>query len=167
MHGKPDILSIAPHVIGQSNGHRRGALLPPLLQALVRDHEVVETDYQPDPSSMACHTPGQAAGATSQSSYPSPKRAIPSFHKRSLDGGTQPVDFQLLEKAPRTSKGIYSVNPVSNSIKTIAYERRLLLSNFYKRIIFNILTNLGRRGSLNIYLPPGVCGGTCPHSRPP
>ena len=104
MHRKPDIVLIAPHMMGQSDGHRRGAFCPSFSQTLMRDHKIVEADDQPDPSLMAHLRPRQTPCATTQRSDPSPKRAIPSFHKRRLNGGAQPPFSKLFEKPSRTSK---------------------------------------------------------------
>ena len=53
MHGIPDIVPITPHVLGQSDGHRRGARPALLAQALMGQHKVVEVDDQPDPRAVS------------------------------------------------------------------------------------------------------------------
>ena len=57
MYRQPDIFAITPHMIDQAEGHGGGALFPSLLQTLVRQHPVVETDDQPNASAMAFLTP--------------------------------------------------------------------------------------------------------------
>src|SRR5262249_8966 len=77
MHRQPDVLSIAPDMVGQTYGHRRGAQRAPLAQALVWHHEVVEADHQPE----ASRAPGQTAGAAPQGSDERP-RSVP--YQRSI-----------------------------------------------------------------------------------
>ena len=58
MHRQPDILPIAPDMVGQADGHRWGARRATLPQALVRHHKVVEADHKPDLPPVARAAPG-------------------------------------------------------------------------------------------------------------
>ena len=104
MYRKPDVLSIAPDMVSQTDGHCRGAQRAPLAQALVGHHEVVEADHQPEASPVAGWAPGQTAGAAPQRGDQPPQRAIPSFHERRLDGRAELAQAQLLAKTTRTAK---------------------------------------------------------------
>src|SRR5262249_12922089 len=53
MHRPPDILSIAPHMVGQANGHRWRTRCAALAQAPVRHHKVVEANHKPDLPAVA------------------------------------------------------------------------------------------------------------------
>ena len=58
MHREPDILSIAPHMVGQANGHRWRTRRAALSQAFMGQHKVVETDHEPDLAPVAAAAPG-------------------------------------------------------------------------------------------------------------
>src|SRR5262245_49156793 len=66
MHWQPNILARAPDVVGQPDGHRRGARRATLAQALVWHHAIVETAQQPDLPPVAGATPRQTSGAAAQ-----------------------------------------------------------------------------------------------------
>jgi hypothetical protein len=104
MHWQPEIFPIAPDMVSQPDGHCRGALGAPLAQALVRHHEVVEADHQPDPAPVTGMTPGQAPGAAPQGRHQPPQRPIPSFHERRLDRRAELPETQLLAKATRPTE---------------------------------------------------------------
>src|SRR4029453_11289410 len=98
MHRQPDILPIAPDMVGQPDGHRRGTPGAPLTQALVWHHKVVEADQQPDTSSMTGSNPRQTAGTATQGRHQSPQGAIPAFHKGGLNRLSELAQTQLLAK---------------------------------------------------------------------
>ena len=98
MHWQPDILPIAPDMVGQPDGHCWGTLAAPLAQALVRHHKVVEADQQPDASAMTGGTPRQTAGAATQGRHEPTQGAIPAFHKGGLDRLSELTQTQLLAK---------------------------------------------------------------------
>src|SRR5262245_50298360 len=104
MHRTPHVLSIAPDLVSQTYGHRRGAQRAPLAQALVWHHQVVEADHQPEASPVAGRAPGQTAGAAPQGSDAPPQWAIPAFHKSRLDGRAEWAQAPLLAKTARTAK---------------------------------------------------------------
>lgn len=104
MHWKPDILPIAPDMVGQSDGHRWRALGVTLTQALVRHHKVVEADHQPDPAPVTAMTPGQTPGAAPQGCDQSPQRPISAFHESRLDRRAKLPQTPLRDKATRTTE---------------------------------------------------------------
>jgi hypothetical protein len=81
MYWNPDILPIAPDMIGQTDRHRWRPWRAPLAQALMGHHKVIEADPKPETSPVAGLAPGQTAGAAPQGGYQPTQRAIPSFHK--------------------------------------------------------------------------------------
>src|SRR3982750_4074950 len=103
MHRQPDILLIAPYMVGQADSHRRRTGRVALLQALVWHHKVVAADHQPESSPGAGLAPGQTAGAAPQGGDQPPQRAIPSFHERRLDCRAELSQAQLLHKAAGTA----------------------------------------------------------------
>jgi hypothetical protein len=103
MHRQPDILPIAPTMVGQTYGHRWGARRAPLAQALVRHHKVVEADHEPDLPPMTSAAPGQTPGAAPQGRDQPPQCAIPPFHKGCLDHLSKLPAAQLLAKTTRAA----------------------------------------------------------------
>ena len=98
MHRQPDILTIAPDMVAQPDGHRWGTPGATLAQALVWHHKVVEADQQPDASAMTSGQPRHAAGAASQGRHQPTQSAIPAFHKGGLDGLAELAQTQLPAK---------------------------------------------------------------------
>ena len=84
MHRQPNILPLAPDMVGQPDGHRRGTPGAPLAQALGRLHKGVEADQQPDASAMTGGNPRPAAGAATQGCPPPTQSTIPAFHLHGL-----------------------------------------------------------------------------------
>src|SRR5262245_18464017 len=66
MYRQPDILPLAPDMVGQTYGHRWGARRAPLLQTLMRHHKLVEADHEPDHPPVTNAAPGQTPGASPQ-----------------------------------------------------------------------------------------------------
>ena len=58
MHRQPDILPIAPHIVGQADSHRWRTLRAALPQAFMGQHKVVETDQEPDFAPVTAAAPG-------------------------------------------------------------------------------------------------------------
>ena len=58
MYWNPDILPIAPDMIGQTDRHRWRTWRVPLAQALMGHHKVVEADHEPDLTPVAGVIPG-------------------------------------------------------------------------------------------------------------
>src|SRR5437763_1477479 len=85
MHRQPDILLIAPDMVGQTNGHRWGAWHTTLASALMRHPNVVEADHEPDLPPVARAAPGQTPGPAPQGRDQPPQGAIPPFHQGRLD----------------------------------------------------------------------------------
>ena len=85
MHRQPDILRIAPYMIGQTYRHGWSARCAAWAQALVRHHKVVEADDEPDLPPVASAVPGQTPGTTPQGGYQPTQGAIPPFHTGRLD----------------------------------------------------------------------------------
>src|SRR5262252_3157215 len=104
MHWQPDILPIAPDMVGQTDGHRWGPQRATLPQALVWHHKVVETDHEPDLPPVAETAPGQTPGTASQRRYQTSQGTIPAFHKRGLDCLPELPEPQLLAKTARTTE---------------------------------------------------------------
>src|SRR4030095_5581736 len=104
MHRKPDILPLAPDMVGQPDGHRWRTLGATLTQALVRHHKVVEADHQPDPAPVTERTPGQTPGAAPQGCDQPPQCPIPAFHESRLDRRAELPETQLLDKATRPTE---------------------------------------------------------------
>src|SRR5262245_15568674 len=98
MHRQPDILPIAPNMIGQTYSHGGGAWCAPLAQALMRHDKVVEADHEPDLPPVARAAPGQTAGAAPQGGDEPTQGAIPAFHKGGLDRRAELAQAQLLAK---------------------------------------------------------------------
>ena len=103
VHWQPDILPIAPHMVGQTDGHRRGTPPAALAQTFMGHHEVIETDQQPEPALGADPAPGQTAGAAAQRGQQAAQGAIPPFHTGPLDRRAELPQAQLLDKAARTT----------------------------------------------------------------
>src|SRR5512132_2463953 len=99
MHGQPDILPVAPDVVGETDRHRRGAGRTALPEALVWHHKVVEAHHEPNPSAMTATVPGETPGATTQGRDPASQRAIPPFHEGRLDRLTELAQASLLAAA--------------------------------------------------------------------
>ena len=89
MHGQPEILPVAPDVVGETDRHRRGAGRTALPEALVRHHKVVEAHHEPDPSTVTAAVPGETPGATTQGRDQASQCAIPPFHEGRLDRLTE------------------------------------------------------------------------------
>ena len=85
MYWKPDILPIAPDMIGQTDCHRWGAWRVALPQAFMGHHKVLEADHQPEPAPVAGTAPGQTAGAAPQGGDQPSQGPIPSLHEGGLD----------------------------------------------------------------------------------
>ena len=98
MHWKPNILAIAPHMVGQADRHGRCAWRVALPQAFVGHDEVIEAHQYPDPPSMAVAEPGQAPGAAPQRDYRPSQRAIPPFHEGRLNRLPKLPKAQLFDK---------------------------------------------------------------------
>jgi hypothetical protein len=98
MHWQPDILPIAPHMVGQTSSHSWCAWRAPLTQALMRHDKVGEADHEPDLPPVARVAPGQTPGAAPQGCDQPPQGAIPAFHKGCLDRRAK------LAQAPRRAK---------------------------------------------------------------
>lgn len=77
MHRIPQIVAIAPDVLGHPLGHGRGAWPTPLAEALRGQHEGVEIYQQSDPGAVAARTQGGATGAAAQASVKPPHGPIP------------------------------------------------------------------------------------------
>jgi hypothetical protein len=103
MHRKPDVLSIAPDVIGQTYGHRWSAQRAPLAQALMWHHKVVEADHDPDLPPVTSTAPGQTPGAAPQGRNQSSQGAIPAFHEGRLNRLSELPQAQLLAKTARAT----------------------------------------------------------------
>jgi hypothetical protein len=58
MHRQPDILAIAPHMVGQADSHRWRTQRAALPQAFMGQDKVVETDHEPDFAPVAEAAPG-------------------------------------------------------------------------------------------------------------
>src|SRR5262245_25182746 len=84
MYWQPAVLPIAPSMVGQTDGHRRGTPRPALAQTFMRHHKVIETASQPEPSPVAAPAPGQTPGATAPWGPQAAPRAIPPCHKGRL-----------------------------------------------------------------------------------
>ncbi len=97
----PDVVMVAPDVICQSDGHRRGAPTTALLEAAVRDQKVVQIHQQPYAASVSLNRARQTASAPS--TQPS-HRGVPSFLEGRLDGLAQAAAGQFFEKATWTAK---------------------------------------------------------------
>src|SRR5205814_5531649 len=98
MHWQPDILPIAPNVIGQTYRHGWGAWRAPVAQALMRHHKVVEADHEPDLPAVARAAPGQTPGTAPQGRDQPTPGAIPAFHDGRLDRRAELSQAQLLAK---------------------------------------------------------------------
>ena len=103
MHRQPDILPIAPDMVGQTEGHRWGTRRATLTQALVRHHKVVEADHEPDLPAVASVAPGQTSRATPQGRDQPTQCAIPSFHEGRLDRRAELTQTPLLTKTARAA----------------------------------------------------------------
>ena len=104
MYRQPDILPIAPHMVGQTNGHRWGTPRTALSQTFMGHHEVIETDHEPEPFSVADTAPGQTPRAAAQRRPQTAQCAIPPFHKGRLDRRAELPQAQLLDKAAGTTE---------------------------------------------------------------
>src|SRR5437016_5424335 len=98
MHWQPDILPIAPNMVGQTYGHCWGAWRAPLAQALMRHHKVVKAHHEPDLPPVARAAPGQTPSAAPQGRDQPTQGAIPAFHERCLDRLSELPEAQLLAK---------------------------------------------------------------------
>jgi hypothetical protein len=72
MHWQPDILAIAPDMVGQPDSHRWRTRRATLAQALVGHHKVVEANHEPDLPPVASAAPGQTPGTAPQGRHQSP-----------------------------------------------------------------------------------------------
>ena len=90
MHGIPEIVPITPHVLSQSAGHRWGPWLARLVQALMRQHKVVEVDHQPHPRMVPALTRRATPGAAAQGGTQTAQGPIPALHEGGVDGRSQP-----------------------------------------------------------------------------
>src|SRR5262249_55148792 len=104
MYWQPDILLIAPDMVGQTEGHRWGARRATLPQALVGHDKVVEADHEPDLPPVARVAPGQTPRATPQGGDQPPQGAIPPFHKGGLDRLPKLPEAQLRAKTARPTE---------------------------------------------------------------
>src|SRR4051794_6433616 len=99
MYRQPDILPIAPYMVGQTNGHRWGTPRTALAQTFMGHHEVVETDHEPEPFPVADTAPGQTPSAAAQRRHQAAQCAIPPFQQGRLDRRAELPQAQLLAKA--------------------------------------------------------------------
>src|SRR5215813_12421026 len=104
MHRQPEILPIAPDMVGQPDGHRRRTLGATWTQALGWHHKVVEADHQPDAAPVTERTPGQTPSAAPQGGDQPPQCSIPAFHESRLDRRAELPETQLLDKATRPTE---------------------------------------------------------------
>src|SRR2546429_7154402 len=91
-------------MVSQANRHSWSVRCATLLQAFVWHHEVVEADYQPDPSSVTSAAPGQTPGTAPHGCPQPPQCTIPPFHERRLDRRSQLAQTQLLDQAAGTAE---------------------------------------------------------------
>jgi hypothetical protein len=103
MHWQPDILPIAPDMVGQTYGHGWGTWRAPWAPALMRHHKVVQADHEPDLPPVARAAPGQTPGAAPQGRDQPPQGAIPPFHKGRLDRRPELPQVSLLAKTARAA----------------------------------------------------------------
>jgi len=103
VHWQPDILPIAPNMVGQTSSHGWGAWRAPLAQALVRHHKVVQADHEPDFPPVARAAPGQTPGTAPQGRDQPTQGAIPAFHEGGLDRRAKLAQAQLLAKTARAT----------------------------------------------------------------
>src|SRR5215475_1445178 len=101
MHWQPDILPIAPNMVGQTYGHGWGAWRAPLAQAFMGHHKVVQADHEPDLPPVARAAPGQTPGTAPQGRDQPTQGTIPAFHEGRLDRCAELAQAQLLAKAAR------------------------------------------------------------------
>ena len=99
MHWQPNILPIAPDMVGQTDGHGWSTRCAPLAQAFMRQHKVVQADHEPDFPPVTRTAPGQTPGAAPQGRHQPTQGAIPAFHKGRLDRHAKLAQVQLLAKA--------------------------------------------------------------------
>jgi hypothetical protein len=85
MHGPPDLVLIVPDMVGQTHGHRWGAWRATLAQALLRPHNIVQADQEPDLPPEARAAPGPTPGAAPQGGDEPTQGAIPAFPTGRLD----------------------------------------------------------------------------------
>src|SRR5262245_60852879 len=104
MHWQPDILPIAPNMVGQTYSHGRSAWCAPLAQALMRHDKVVEADHKPDLPPVTRAAPGQTPGAAPQGRDQPTQGAIPAFHEGCLDRRAELAQAQLLAKTAWATK---------------------------------------------------------------
>src|SRR5262245_43841767 len=104
MHRQPDILPIAPDMVGQTEGHRWGRRPGTVTQGLVWHHKVVEANHEPDLAAVARVAPRQTPRATPQGRDQPTQGAIPSFHKGGLDRLSELPEAQLLAKTARPTE---------------------------------------------------------------
>lgn len=98
MHWQPDILPIAPRMIGKPYGHCRGTWRAPLAQALMWQPKVVEADDEPDLAPVARTVPRQTSGTAPQGRDQPPQGPLPAFPKGPLDRRAELALGQLLAK---------------------------------------------------------------------
>jgi hypothetical protein len=103
MHGIPEIVPITPHVLSQSDGHRWGTWPALLVQALMRQHTVVEVDHQPHPRLVLALTRRAAPGAAAQGGAQTAEGPIPALHEGGVDGRAQPPVPQFPKAAARAA----------------------------------------------------------------
>jgi hypothetical protein len=104
MYRAPDILPIAPHMVGQTDGHRWGTPRTALAQTFMGPHEVGETDHEPEPFPGADAAPGQTPGAAAPRRPQAAPCAIPPCHTGRLDRRAKLPPAQLLDKAAGTTE---------------------------------------------------------------
>jgi hypothetical protein len=103
MPWQPDLLLIAPDMVGQTAGPRWGARRAPLAQALGRPHNVGEAAQAPALPPGARAAPGQTPGAAPQGCAPPPQGAIPPVHNGRLDRLPALPDVSRLAKTARAA----------------------------------------------------------------
>jgi hypothetical protein len=84
MHWQPDILPVAPDVIGETDRHRRGAGRG-LARGSCAASQSCRGSQEPDLSAVTAAVPGETPGATRQGRNQASQRAIPPFHEGRLD----------------------------------------------------------------------------------
>src|SRR5207248_10336551 len=104
MTWQPDILSMAPDMVGQAYRHGGGAWRVPLAQALLRQDNVVQADHEPDLPPVARTAPGQTPRAAPQGRDQPTQGAIPPFHKGCLERLSELPEAPLLAKTARPTE---------------------------------------------------------------
>ena len=90
-------------MVGQTSSHRWGARGATWPQALVRQHQVVAADQEPDLPPVAGATPRQTPGAAPERGHQPSAGTIPAFQKGGLDRLPELPSAQLLAKTARAA----------------------------------------------------------------